>query len=650
MDHTKDAAVHKPKGGMARGKETEQDSAQRASDATKAHPARTVKVADPDSERKIDRIGDRLVNIERLLQQSNTRSLPSPDSDLHGGSLTSVPTPTSGINHPASVDTINHAVSALHSDANEASTGVQSALASHIIEQAVGDSPAIYQNAELIAALQSLKDMVGKVEETPSSEFARSHWSIGGLADPPTELEIELLLQKASASLTISFTPGLTTTILREKFDTVFKGDKDAGFIRQVYVYGILCNLCTELSGSDPDPAFATRCKGLGRVFTTRLEQAVNELKLMMPATAEAASALTMAAGISVDSYKPYLAQSLSSHAASMVISLGYHNLSTMQSDTVAERESKIALFWMVYWLDNSFAVRLGRAPIIRDYEVTVPRLTSASTMPSTFLDAFNFSTRHSSLQCQATSSVPSDPHHAGLYVIMKESDAIMHYSTIALVQHATISTTSIVSPALESARKALEMNVDVWKMYKHLPDFIWSGHCHWTLLKTPITPFTVTFCHIIAHPYAATADIELLAEFVATLKELCRYSDGILKLHRLCDIFCKVASLYVQAKQKEASQKQNLQYRGSASMQPEPWMGQPAVNDIDQYLTAIGFAPPTALGDDGQIAMDGSMDFDASFLNDWYQGNNTIMGFLEQDIPDIPMSGQFDFGYTNGQ
>ncbi|KAK5684891.1 hypothetical protein LTS10_002966 [Elasticomyces elasticus] len=276
MDHTKDAAVHKAKGGMARGKETEQDSAQRACDACRTRKVRCDK-GSPCSHCK----SSGSVNIERLLQQSSTRSHPSPDSDFHGGSLTSVPTPTSGTNHPASVDTVNNAVSALHSDANEASTGVQSALASHIIEQAVGDSPAIYQNAELIAALQSLKDMVGKVEETPSSEFARSHWSIGGLADPPTELEIELLLQKASASLTISFTPGLTTTILREKFDTVFKGDKDAGFIRQVYVYGILCNLCTELSGSDPDPAFASRCKGLGRVFTTRLEQAVNELKLV---------------------------------------------------------------------------------------------------------------------------------------------------------------------------------------------------------------------------------------------------------------------------------------------------------------------------------------------------------------------------------
>ncbi|KAK3651683.1 hypothetical protein LTR56_005491 [Elasticomyces elasticus] len=486
----------------------------------------------------------------------------------------------------------------------------------------------------------------------------------------------------------MSFTPGLTTTILREKFDTVFNGDKDADAIRQVYVYGILCNLCTELSGSDPDPAFATRCKGLGRVFTTRLEQAVYQLKLMMPATAEAASALTMAAGIAVDSYKPHLAQSLSSHAASMVISLGYHNLSTMRSDTIEERESKIALFWMVYWLDNSFAVRLGRAPIIRDYDVTVPRLTSASTMPSTFLDAFNYSTRHSSLQCKVIEELFSplalqQSHEercrraARLISALEECWATRVMVTlssstvgradftrllprfpairimlvfITLVQHATISTTSIVSPALESARKTLTMNVNVWKMYKHLPEFIWSGHCHWTLLKAPITPFTVTFCHIIAHPYAANADIQLLAEFVATLKELCRFSDGILKLHRLCDIFCKVASLYVQAKHKEASQKQNLQYGSAASMQPEPWMGQPAVNDIDQYLTAIGFAPPTTLGDDGQGVMDGSMDFDASFLNDWYQGNNTIMGFLEQDIPDVPMNGQFDFGYTNGQ
>jgi len=92
-----------------------------------------------------------------------------------------------------------------------------------------------------------------------------------------------------------------------------------------------------------------------------------------------------------------------------MILSLGYHRLSTMQGDTDYARQVKISLFWMVYWFDTSFSVRLGHAPVIRDYDITVPRLTLCSPiMPSAFLVAFNYSTTLSGLQCQVVEQLYS--------------------------------------------------------------------------------------------------------------------------------------------------------------------------------------------------------------------------------------------------
>lgn len=72
-----------------------------------------------------------------------------------------------------------------------------------------------------------------------------------------------------------------------------------------------------------------------------------------------------------------------------------------MQSDTDHDRQSKILLFWMAYWLDTSFSVRLGHAPVIREYDITVPYLSHGTIIPSIFVDAFNYSIQISGLQCR---------------------------------------------------------------------------------------------------------------------------------------------------------------------------------------------------------------------------------------------------------
>ena len=198
---------------------------------------------------------------------------------------------------------------------HDATTGVHSAVASKLIEQAVGDSPAAFLNSELAAALQSLKEMVGKIEDKPdSTDKVQAHWSWRE-TEPvasPTLPEIDKLLSSAKGkheilchsqiqidalllgSMTMQLSPGLTEDVFRKKCESVFADSKPASAIRRLYVYGCLWSLCTELSGTCGDPAFAIRCQGLARLFSHLVEETVGDLKLIIPATEEAASALAL--------------------------------------------------------------------------------------------------------------------------------------------------------------------------------------------------------------------------------------------------------------------------------------------------------------------------------------------------------------------
>lgn len=346
-----------------------------------------------------------------------------------------------------------------------------------------------------------------------------------------------------------------------------------------------------------------------------------------------------------------------------MVISLGYNRLSSMQSDTESQRQQKIYLFWMVYIFDTGFSIRLGRSPVIRDHDITVPMVSDNGSVPRAFVGVLKYWIELGRVQCQAVEylfspaalqQLPEErskraanlavrlqevweardqvslPHAlegspVSYLFLLRESDAIMHYSTVALVQHATMSQNG-ASPALEAARHALWLSIEIKQSHKDLPESMWSAHCHWTLLHAPFTPFTVTFCHIIANPADANDDLRLLGDFVATLKSLSHLSEGVAKLYRLCDVFQKVADLYVQAKAQEALQ------QNSSTAQPAQSSMQPAINDIDGYLSAIGFAPP-AQDNFANNNSANTQQLDAAHLNDWFYGNSSLMGLLEQDL-----------------
>ena len=161
-------------------------------------------------------------------------------------------------------------------------------------------------------------------------------------------------------------------------------------------------------------------------------------------------------------------------------------------------------------------------------------------------------------------------------------------------------------------------------KAHKNESDLAWAAHSHWVLLHSPFTPFTVTFCHIIANPHTTQDDLRLLGDYVTMLKTLSHISEGLAKFQRLCSVFDRIARLYTKAKAQEL-----------AGSKPVNSGMQPAISHIDGYLSTIGFAPPAH-----QIPVTGmpstmyGPQFDTTYLNDWYSGNNSLIGLLDQDVP----------------
>lgn len=91
-----------------------------------------------------------------------------------------------------------------------------------------------------------------------------------------------------------------------------------------------------------------------------------------------------------------------------MVVALGYNRSSSVEFDSPHERDRKIFLFWMVYVFDSCFSVRLGRAPIIRDADITIPMITHVDTISVSGIESFCYWITIVRVQCQAVEQLYS--------------------------------------------------------------------------------------------------------------------------------------------------------------------------------------------------------------------------------------------------
>lgn len=159
--------------------------------------------------------------------------------------------------------------------------------------------------------------------------------------------------------------------------------------------------------------------------------------------------------------------------------------------------------------------------------------------------------------------------------------------------------------------------------------------------MNTPLTPFTVLFCHIIANHKDCKEDLQLLERFVGSLHRSRSVSEGAEKFYQLCSVFWKVAEAYVHVKKDETGSFSNS--GNAVGQSTHSTAQQSGIGDFDEYLSALGLAPQffqVGLADvtATQLPLDEDM---STYLQDWYSGNASLYGLLEQDLSNI---GGFNF------
>ena len=115
-------------------------------------------------------------------------------------------------------------------------------------------------------------------------------------------------------------------------------------------------------------------------------------------------------------------------------------------------------------------------------------------------------------------------------------------------------------------------------------------------------------FTHVINDHANGHVDLQLLSDFVETLKPARQVSGTVDRFHSLCSMFYQIAEAYISAKSQEA-----------------------VMTEFDDYLSTLGLLPQTA-GLENDFALAGSGASMPANYQDWYSGNVGLYGLIGDD------------------
>ncbi|KAK3711847.1 hypothetical protein LTR37_009365 [Vermiconidia calcicola] len=468
-----------------------------------------------------------------------------------------------------------------------------------------------------------------------------------------------------------------------QKCVRLYEDHHEISVANRLLVYSGLYLLCCEFSEIDEGRA-ADYNYALGCGFSQGVLRTVANCPMIMVATWENLEGLMAASFTAITLCKPSLSWTLISVAARLCQTLGYHRLSGANAAKDPDAARKVVMFWLVYIMDRNTSLRLGRAPILQEFDISTAPLDS-STQYSNFspglIQLFQYWTTVANVQGRISTQLYSpaglgeSPQERArlidsLSLDLQEAwdrrekandeieqifaslapnsftsrciiggDTIMYHSTMTSILHAMSTARQTRPAALDAARAYLRTSREIshGEQVKNNM-YTWSGFCHWVTLHSPLTPFTVLFSHVINNYQSSEDDLHLLENFVGSLQSARHLSDGIDKFYQLTSAFFNIAQTYVQAKTMQTSSDTD---RMDAM--------QPAISDFDNYLSNLGFAPPLAVMDSMDSTSAAEQDSSSAFLQDWCDANVSLYGLLEEDLMNFSNIDAM-LGQTNGQ
>ncbi|KAM0427711.1 hypothetical protein ACHAQK_011927 [Fusarium lateritium] len=597
-----------------------------------------------------------------------------------------ISTPGSNVHYPATpaqfpgIDTATASTVGFDSSDDESALGgdsviaQQTTFASELLEHAVERtslhdvSPKMWEalaNLRQIAELQSRQSISHGPRFPLQQPLPKG--GLGQLRMPPMDIVVSLLKRvKASP-------PGLFT------FVCYFVGVSDfSNLCRMVYFptedfadsIFIIVNvglyyLFLEQHSLTTDKALKDEFTSHLHTSRINLETGLANMSLFMSIKVETVQALLMGTLYAIDVCRPSVAWHLNSAAAQICQTAGFHRKDHAIRNP-EEAGIKSILFWYIYTTDKALAIRLGRAPIIQDWEIDIPRTFSfegilsleTKAVASMWLSAATLQGQvYEQLFCPAALAQPpavlveralslaakcreveAEAHQSREMAIASlekigasplvdvhlKGDEVQLLSTMTLIYRAIPapegSASRFCDECIDTARRATNTHLTCMELVRKDPHAR-NMYVHWNLVLTPFAPFFVLFCYVIETMSAR--DLSLLNEFSASIEETSDASETMQKLSRLCNLMSNVAALYVEAK----------------SQQQEDHAMVPIGDEFDVYLSQLGFMPVmdpnmnTAGGDNNAAFAENSQ---VAQMADWMSGSRNLLGLLEQDISQL--------------
>ncbi|KAH8167774.1 hypothetical protein CIB48_g445 [Xylaria polymorpha] len=602
-------------------------------------PAGLVTNVGLESERKIDEIAEGLEAIKVLLQGSHPPiRRESDDGSLQRkvGTVTTEP--------------LTFGISATNTSKEPAkwdhSAQVTDFVKTVVEDRASKEDPGTEEN-DILASLRRLSRALDDSNAARDLSFPeiRVFKSQDHLSMPPNEAAV-LVLRWAKEHKVFFRIESVSRILPLEKFtelcQKVYFAVEEYSQLDFILANSYLSYIFSEYviaTGKHNYQEYYTKCRQNAQV-------ALSRLPLVLPATMEAVAALTFGASYAIEGSKATLAWTYISHAANLCQTLGLHHLvDPGQEDT--SQESQVNLFWMVFLLEKSLSLRLGRSSNFRDAEITTPlpsnadirrcaqnsriqgkiydqlysptglarfdveRGLMAQTLASELREIIS-ETKISSYNLVTAPGAKEDKMRAVYF----KMDLVKQLSLLTLILRAVPaamgSPTTITDECAMAAHETLDMHQQAMAAVKDSKDdqFMTHKYLNWGILHTPFVPFSVLFTRIVQ--LSDGADLYYLDRFSDSLKHEESSAESITHPYRLYNLLCQAARLYI---------KQNplTSHNGADMGAVDPW-------------SVFDFA---SFGNEASNGVDGS-DFSQSLshgLSHWFYGNQQLMGLLDDDV-----------------
>ncbi|KAI3343016.1 fungal-specific transcription factor domain-containing protein [Ustulina deusta] len=373
---------------------------------------------------------------------------------------------------------------------------------------------------------------------------------------------------------------------------------------------------------------------------------ALSQLPLLLPATIEAVATLAFGASYAIESSKATLAWTYISSAANLCQTLGLHRLANPgQND--GSQETQANLFWLVFLLEKSLSLRLGRPSNLRDAEITTPLPSEANirrcsrtsmiqgkiydqlyspaglarldiergVIAQTLASELREMIDENKIAFQNPLLTPGTEQDKMREVYFK-IELVKQLSLLTLILRAVPapigSPTSITDECAAAAHETLDMHHQCMAAIQDNKDdqFMTNRYLHWGILHTPFVPFSVLFTRIVQ--LADGTDLFYLDRFSESLQLEGSSAESITHPYRLYRLLCRAARLYIEQDAPRVAYEADM---GSV----DPW-------------SVFGFA---SFGNDANEGADGEgPDHNLSQgLSHWFYGNQQLMGLLDDDV-----------------